>query len=102
MESFNVNFHKLSSFSRTMRQQHSEGTMSSYPKRLIQAGFTLVELLIVVIILAVLAAIIVPQFSSATKDAQDAALDANLSSIRSAIELYRAQHNGAYPGAIGS
>ena len=76
--------------------------MNSYPKRLIQAGFTLVELLIVVIILAVLAAIIVPQFSSATIDAQEAALDANLARVRSAIELYQAQHAGAYPGANAS
>jgi len=64
-----------------------------------QAGFTLVELLIVVIILAILAAIVVPQFSTATRDAQEAALDSNLSAMRSAIELYRVQHNGAYPGA---
>ena len=76
--------------------------MKSYPTRLIQAGFTLVELLIVVIILAVLAAIIVPQFSSATIDAQEAALDANLARVRSAIELYQAQHLGAYPGANAS
>jgi prepilin-type N-terminal cleavage/methylation domain-containing protein len=76
--------------------------MNSYPKRLIQAGFTLVELLIVVIILAVLAAIIVPQFSSATIDAQEAALDANLARVRSAIELYQAQHASAYPGANAS
>lgn len=72
--------------------------MKSYPMRLIQAGFTLVELLIVVIILAVLAAIIVPQFSSATIDAQEAALDANIARMRSAIELYQAQHGSAYPG----
>ena len=64
------------------------------------AGFTLVELLIVVIILAVLAAIIVPQFSSSTQDAKEAALDSNLARIRSAIELYHAQHNNLYPGAV--
>jgi prepilin-type N-terminal cleavage/methylation domain-containing protein len=67
-----------------------------------QAGFTLVELLIVVIIIAVLAAIIVPQFSSATVDAKEAALDANLARVRSAIELYHAQHNGAYPGSAAT
>jgi prepilin-type N-terminal cleavage/methylation domain-containing protein len=67
--------------------------------RPIQAGFTLVELLIVVIILAVLAAIIVPQFSSATIDAKEAALDANLARVRSAIELFQAQHATIYPGA---
>jgi prepilin-type N-terminal cleavage/methylation domain-containing protein len=67
--------------------------------KIIHAGFTLVELLIVVIILAVLAAIVVPQFSASTTDAKEAALDANLARIRSAIELYAAQHGGSYPGA---
>ena len=71
-------------------------------RRQIQAGFTLVELLIVVIILAVLAAIIVPQFSSATIDAKEAALDANLARMRSAIELFQAQHNGKYPGWVAT
>jgi len=76
--------------------------MRSYPMRLIQAGFTLVELLIVVIILAVLAAIIVPQFSSATIDAQEAALDANLGRMRSSVELFHAQHGSVYPGAAAT
>lgn len=67
-----------------------------------QRGFTLVELLIVVIILAILAAIVIPQFSSSTVDAKEAALDNNLNALRSAIELYKAQHNGAYPGAVAS
>lgn len=65
------------------------------------AGFTLVELLIVVIILAILAAIIVPQFSGATDDAAQAAYDTNVANIRSAIDLYRQQHT-AYPGAATS
>ena len=60
-------------------------------------GFTLVELLIVVIILAILAAIVVPQFSSSTQDAKISALDNSLANVRSAIDLYRQQH-GAYPG----
>ena len=70
-----------------------------------QSGFTLVELLIVAIILAILAAIIVPQFASTTTDAQESALRANLSAMRSATDLYRQQHNGVYPGvntAVGS
>lgn len=60
-------------------------------------GFTLVELLIVVIILAILAAIVVPQFSASTDDAKRASLQSTLAGIRSAIDLYYQQH-GAYPG----
>jgi len=61
-------------------------------------GFTLVELLIVVIILAVLAAVVFPQFSASTNDAKSAALQSNLTNIRSAIEFYYQEH-GEYPGA---
>ena len=64
-------------------------------------GFTLVELLIVAIILAILAAIVVPQFASTTNDAQESALRANLAAVRSALDLYRQQH-GEYPGVSAS
>lgn len=66
----------------------------------LRRGFTLVELLIVVIILAILAAIVVPQFVASTSDAKLAALDSNLRNIRSAIALYNQQH-GEYPAANG-
>ena len=69
------------------------------PKFSASKGFTLVELLIVVIILAILAAIIIPQFSGATDDAEQAAYDTNIANIRAAIDLYRQQHN-EYPGAV--
>ncbi len=75
--------------------------MFSKAKSFASKGFTLVELLIVVIILAILAAIIVPQFSGATDDAEQAAYDTNIANIRAAIDLYRQQHN-AYPGAVTS
>lgn len=65
-------------------------------------GFTLVELLIVVIILAILAAVVVPQFTSATTDAQESALDANLAAMRNAVELFKVQHGNAYPGAVAT
>lgn len=66
------------------------------------SGFTLVELLIVVVILAILAGIVIPQFSSSTSDATLAALDSDLATVRSAIELYRAQHQNVYPGTTTS
>jgi prepilin-type N-terminal cleavage/methylation domain-containing protein len=65
----------------------------------VQRGFTLVELLIVVIILAILAAIVVPQFGSSTEDAQVSTLESDLTQLRTAIELYYHQHNSTYPGA---
>lgn len=77
-------------------------TMTRKSLKLIQRGFTLIELLIVVIILSILAAILIPQFASSTVDAQEAALDANLNGLRSAIELYKVQHNGNYPGAVAA
>lgn len=64
-------------------------------------GFTLVELLIVVIILAILAAIVVPQFASSTDDAKLSAAKSTLSNLRSAIDLYYQQH-GKYPAAVAS
>ena len=73
-----------------------------YPKYRDQAGFTLVELLIVAIILAILAAIVVPQFASSTDDAQSSALRSNLAGIRSAIDLYTQQHGGTFPGAVAA
>jgi len=75
--------------------------MISLEKNMIQRGFTLVELLIVVIILAILAAIIIPQFTAATDDATQSAYDTNIANIRSAIDLYRQQHQ-EYPGAVAS
>lgn len=65
-----------------------------------EKGFTLVELLIVVIILAILAAIVVPQFASTTNDARDSAADSTLTGLRAAIDLYYQQHNNTYPGSV--
>ena len=65
-------------------------------------GFTLVELLIVVIILAVLAAIVVPQFGSSTEDAKVSTLKADLSALRNAVEVYYQQHDSRYPGKYKS
>ena len=65
-----------------------------------QAGFTLIEMLIVVIILGTLAMIIIPQVSVSTEDAKLSTLRTNLSTVRNAIELYYHQHGQTYPGAV--
>ena len=60
-------------------------------------AFTLVEVLIVVIVLGILAAIVVPQFSSASEDATLSALQTTLQTMRAQLELYKLQHTGTYP-----
>ncbi len=61
-------------------------------------GFTLVEILIVVIILGILAAIVIPQFTEASESARDSSLVSDLQTLRSQIELYKIQHHDNYPG----
>jgi len=60
-------------------------------------GFTLVEILIVVVILGILAAIVIPQFTNASEEAKSSSLISQLQTIRSQLELYQIQHNGDYP-----
>jgi prepilin-type N-terminal cleavage/methylation domain-containing protein len=62
-----------------------------------KSGFTLIEVLIVVVIMAVLAATIIPQFTASTGDAQDSAALYNLRTMRGQIQLYRTEHAGNYP-----
>ena len=60
-------------------------------------GFTLVELLIVVVILGILAAIAIPQFNAATAESKEANIMSNLATLRQAIEVYKLQHDDTYP-----
>jgi len=65
-----------------------------------QSGFTLIEMLIVIIILGILAMIIIPQISVSTGDAKVNTLRTNLSTVRNAIEIYYHQHDQVYPGVL--
>lgn len=71
-------------------------------KKYKQSGFTLIEMLIVIIILGILAMVIIPQITVSTEDAKVTTLKANLSGMRSAIEVYYAQHNMTYPGVTAA
>jgi general secretion pathway protein G len=65
-----------------------------------QRGFTLVEILIVVIILGILAAVVIPQFTSASQDARKNSLASQLQTLRSQIELYKLQHRDQLPPGL--
>jgi len=61
-----------------------------------QKGFTLVELLVVIAIIGILAAIAIPKMANSSNVAKDGQLRANLSTVDSALMMYRA-NTGSYP-----
>ena len=73
--------------------------MKSY-RSYARKGFTLVEILIVVIILGILAAIVIPQFTNASQDARKNSLTSQLQTMRSQVELYKLQHLDQLPPAL--
>jgi len=66
--------------------------MRSFSSTRVRQGFTLIEILIVVVILGILAAIVIPQFTDASQEAASSNLRSQLQTIRSQIELYNVQN----------
>jgi type II secretion system protein G len=66
-----------------------------------QHGFTLIELMIVVAIISILAAILIPNFLHARAEAASAACEGNLKQIATALEEYAVDNGGQYPAASG-
>lgn len=77
--------------------------LPSHPSsvRPLRSAFTLIELLLVIAILAVLAAIVVPKFSGRTEDARKAAAQTQISNFGTALDAFEVD-NGYYPkGSAG-
>jgi len=68
----------------------------------LQKGFTLIELMIVIAIIAILAAILIPNFLHARAESQTAACEGNEKQVATALEEWAVDHNGTYPatGAV--
>jgi general secretion pathway protein G len=77
-------------------------TFRSYVRTGNRKGFTLVEILIVVIILGILAAIVIPQFTNASTDARKSNMASQDQTVKSQISLYMLQHNDVPPGSGAS
>ncbi len=60
-------------------------------------AFSLIELVIVVVILGIIGAIAIPRMSRGAAGAADSAVMADIATLRNSIEMYRAEHNGAFP-----
>lgn len=63
-------------------------------------GFTLVEVVIVVLVLSIIAAVASPKLVGVVQNGEVSALSANLTAIRNALEHYAIDHPGNYPGAL--
>lgn len=88
----------LGRYENEQERQRDKGELGQKMK----SGFSIAELMIVVAILGILAAIVIPQFQQHTTEAKISAAKNNLYILRGAIELYAAQHNSIPPGYPGN
>ncbi len=71
-------------------------------RRTTRRAFTIVELMIVIVAMAILAGILVPQVEQSLQDANSSAMLTNLYELTNAIERYKMDHNGRAPDVVNS
>jgi general secretion pathway protein G len=62
-----------------------------------KAGFTLIELMIVVAVIGILSAVAIPKFASMVRKSREAATRGNIGAIRSALNIYYSDTEGNAP-----
>ena len=71
-------------------------------KELSKKGFTLIELMIVVAIIGILAAIAIPKFAELIRKSSEGASKGNLGALRSALSIYYGDMEGQYPSTVNA
>ena len=71
-------------------------------KELSKKGFTLIELMIVVAIIGILAAIAIPKFAELIRKSSEGASKGNLGALRSALSIYYGDMEGQYPSNVAA
>jgi prepilin-type N-terminal cleavage/methylation domain-containing protein len=67
-----------------------------------ESGFTLIELMIVVAIIGILAAVALPKFAASIERSREAATRGNLNTMRSSISMYYGDYEGVYPAYLNT
>lgn len=76
--------------------------MSQLMRRVAKKGFTLIELMIVVAIIGILAAIAIPKFADLIVKSKESSVKGSLGSVRGAITIYYSDTEGVWPGGPGA
>ena len=86
---------------RSIKSHQAPSRLGRAHARSAAAGFTLIEILIVIVILGILAMIVIPQFSNASHQARENTLKDDLRFLRLQVQVFAAQHRDTPPGYPG-